>query len=79
LSERGLGLELLVGALELLLLGLELLGLALQLVRERLGLLEQLLGAHRRGDRVEHDPERLDELLEEVWLTSENARKERAR
>ena len=61
-------LELLVSLLELLLLRLELLRLALQLLRERLRLLEQLLGAHVRLDRVQHDADRLRELLEERQL-----------
>jgi hypothetical protein len=43
---------------QLFLLGGEL-GLArLQLLRQQLRLLEQALGAHRRGDRVEHDADR---------------------
>ena len=57
-EQRRLLLELLVGLLELLLLGLELAG-------ERLRLLEQVLGPHVRLDRVEHDADRLRELIEE--------------
>ena len=37
----------------------------LELSCERLRLLEQLLGAHRGHDRVEHDADGLDDLLEE--------------
>jgi hypothetical protein len=33
--------------------------------RDRLRLLEQLLGAHVRDQRVEHDADRLHQLLEE--------------
>src|ERR1700681_576683 len=51
-------LELLVGLLQLVLLRLQLDG-------ERLRLLEELLGAHVGGDRVEHDADRLRELVEE--------------
>ena len=54
----GLRGELLVGLLQL---GLP----RLQLGRELLRLLQQVLGAHRRFDRVEHDADRLRELLEE--------------
>jgi hypothetical protein len=43
----------------------QLLGALLQLAGELLGLLEQLLGALVGDDRVEHDAERLGELLEE--------------
>ena len=50
---------------ELLVRLLQLFLLALQLPRERLRLLEQLLGAHVRLDRVEHDADRLGELIEE--------------
>ena len=58
-------LELGVRAPQLLLLGLQLLRALLQLARELLRLLEQLLGALVGDDRVEHDAERLGELLEE--------------
>ena len=51
-------LQLLVGLLQLLLL-------ALQLAGEALGLLQQLLGAAVGLDGVEHDPDRLRELLQE--------------
>ena len=44
---------------------LELFLLALQLLGQRLGLLEQLLGAHARGDRVQHDADAFGELIEE--------------
>ena len=57
-QRRGLLLQALVGLLELLLL-------ALQLAGEELGLLEQPFGAHVRRDRVEHDADRLGELVEE--------------
>jgi hypothetical protein len=66
LEQLGLLLELLVGLLELLGLGLQLLGLRLQLLGEALGLLEQLLGPHRGLDRVQHDAEGLDELVEQL-------------
>jgi hypothetical protein len=46
----------------------QLLGLLAQLGRERLGLHEQLLRAHRRPQRVEHDAERLGDLLQERAL-----------
>ena len=58
LQRLGLLLEALVGLGQLLLLGAQLLG-------ERLRLLEQLLGAHVGGDGVEHDADRLGELIEE--------------
>ena len=54
----GLRRQLLVGLLQLALARLQLDG---QLLR----LLQQALGAHRRLDRVEHDADRLRELLEE--------------
>ena len=58
LEQLRLFLQLLVGRVQLLLLGGEL-GLArLQLLGQQLRLLEQALGAHRRGDRVEHDADR---------------------
>ena len=57
-QRRGLLLQALVGLLELLLL-------ALQLAGQELGLLEQPFGAHVRRDRVEHDADRLGELVEE--------------
>ncbi len=42
-------------------------GLAcLQFLRQQLRLGEQALGPHRRGDRVEHDTDRLHELVEET-------------
>jgi hypothetical protein len=47
-----------VGLLELFLLALEFLG-------ERLGLLQQVLGTHVRLDRVQHDADRLGQLVEE--------------
>ena len=50
--------QLLVGLLEL---GLP----RLQLDRQLLRLLQQVLGPHRRLDRVEHDADRLGQLLEE--------------
>ena len=58
LSSAAFSCELLVGLLELARLRLQLLG-------QRLRLLEQLLGAHVGDDRVEHDADRLGELLEE--------------
>ena len=57
-QQAGLLLKLLVGLLQLLLAGLELLG-------ERLGLLEQALRPHVGLDRVEHDADRLGELIEQ--------------
>ena len=49
-----------------LLVGLLQLGLPrLQLDRQLLRLLQQVLGPHRRFDRVEHDADRLRQLLEE--------------
>ena len=57
--------ELGVRALELVLLLLQLLRLALQLLRQLLRLLEQLLGAHVRLNHVQHDADRLGELIEE--------------
>ena len=45
------------------------LGLArLQLLRQQLRLLEQALGAHRRGDRVQHDADRFHQLVEEALV-----------
>ena len=54
-----------VRPLELVLLLLQLLRLALQLLRQLLRLLEQLLGAHVRLNHVQHDADRLGELVEE--------------
>lgn len=54
-------LELLVGLLQLLLLGL-------QFPRELLRLFQQPFGLHRGLDRVEHDADRVGELLEEGHL-----------
>ena len=54
-------LELLVGLLQFLLLRLELAG-------ELLRLLEQAFGLHRRLDRIQHDADRVGELLEEHRL-----------
>ena len=68
LEGRGLFLELLVRLLELLLLGLQLFGLALQLLGQALRLRQQLLRPHVRADRVEHDADRLGQLLEERLL-----------
>ena len=54
-----------------LLVGLLQLGLPrLQLDGELLRLLQQVLGPHRRFDRVEHDADRLRELLEERQVRS---------
>ena len=62
LAQRGrLPLQPLVGGAQLLLLQLQLLG-------QRLRLLEQRLGAHAGGDRVDHDPDRLGQLVEEDQL-----------
>ena len=73
-------LELGVGAPQLLLLGLQLLRALLQLARELLRLLEQLLGALVGDDRVEHDAERLGQLLEERLVDlGERRRSGRAR
>src|SRR5262249_14392048 len=60
-EELCLLLELGVRALELVLADLE-------LGRERLRLLQQVLGARVRLDRVEHDPDRLHELVEEALV-----------
>ena len=51
-------LELVVGLAQLL-------GLLLELLRQRLRLRQQLLRAHVRLDRVDHDPDRVGELVEE--------------
>ena len=68
LEQLRLLLQLLVGAVQLFLLGGEL-GLArLQLLGQQLRLLEQALGAHRRGDRVEHDADRFHQLVEEALV-----------
>ena len=68
LEQLGLFLQLLVGRVELFLLGGQL-GLArLQLLGEQLRLLEQALGAHRRGDRVEHDADRFHQLVQEALV-----------
>ena len=68
LEQLRLFLQLLVGGVQLLLLGGEL-GLArLQLLGQQLRLLEQALGAHRRGDRVEHDADRFHQLVEEALV-----------
>ena len=59
-------LQLLVGGVQLFLLGGEL-GLArLQFLGQQLRLLEQPLGAHRRGDGVEHDADGFHQLVEEA-------------
>ena len=60
-------LELLVGLLQLLLLRLQLAG-------ELLRLLEEALGLHRRLDAVEHDADRVGELLEEGDLQGREGR-----
>ena len=60
-------LELLVGLLQLLLLRLKLAG-------ELLRLLEQAFGLHRRFDRVEHDADRVGELLQEHRLQGRERR-----
>ena len=65
-----------VRPLQLVLLRLQLLRLALQLLRQRLRLLQQLLGPHVRDDRVEHDADRLRELVEERWWISLNGMNE---
>ena len=57
-EQPGLLLELLVGLLQLELA-------ALQLLRERLRLRQQVLGARVRLDRVDHDADRLGQLVEE--------------
>ena len=56
-QQVGLFLQLFVGVLQLLLPSLQLLG-------QRLRLLEQVLGTHVGFDRVEHDADRLGELVE---------------
>ena len=59
-------LQLLVGGVQLFLLGGEL-GLArLQLLGQQLRLGQQALGAHRRGDGVEHDADGFHQLVEEA-------------
>ena len=66
LEQLRLFLQLLVGVVQLFLLGGEL-GLAgLQLLGQQLRLREQALGAHRRGDGVEHDADRFHQLVEEA-------------
>ena len=68
LEQLGLLLQLLVGVVQLFLLGGEF-GLArLELLRQQLRLLEQALGAHGRGDRVEHDADRFHQLVEEALV-----------
>ena len=57
-KQAGFLFQLFVGAAQLFLL-------ALQFGRQRLRLLEQFFRAHVRGDRVEHDTDRLGELVEE--------------
>ena len=63
-------LELLVGLLQLALLRLQFAG-------ELLRLLEQALGLHRRFDRVQHDADRVGELLEERHLQRRERRHRR--
>jgi hypothetical protein len=63
-QQPGLLLQLLVGLLELLLLALQFLG-------QRLGLLEQVLGPHVGLDGIDHDADRLRQLIQKglvVWL-----------
>ena len=68
LEELRLFLKLLVGRVQLLLLAGQL-GLAgLKLLRQQLRLLKQALGAHRRGDRVQHDADRFHQLVEEALV-----------
>ena len=54
-----------IGALELLLLDGQLLRLALQLLGQALRLLQELLGTHVGADHVQHDADRLGQLVEE--------------
>ena len=56
-QQLGLFRQFLVGLLQLFLLALEFLG-------QRLGLLEQILGSHVRFDGVQHDADRLGELVQ---------------
>ena len=67
-ERRRLRLELGVRAPQLVLLRLQLLRLALQVLGQRLRLEQQLLGARVRVDRVQDDPDRLRELVEERLL-----------
>ncbi len=60
-KQAGLLLQLLVGVLQLFLAGLKLLG-------QRLGLLEQVLRPHVGLDRIEHDADRLRELIQECLV-----------
>ena len=56
----------LLGLRRQLFVGLLQLGLPrLQLLGELLGLLQQVFGSHRRFDRVQHDADRLRQLIEE--------------
>ena len=68
LEQLRLFLKLLVGRVELLLLAGKLGLPRLQLLGEQLRLLEQALGAHGRGDRVQHDANRFHQLVEEVLV-----------
>ena len=68
LEELRLLLKLLVGRVQLLLLAGELGLPRLKLLGQQLRLLEQALGAHGRGDRVEHDADRFHQLVEEVLV-----------
>ena len=68
LEQLRLLLKLLVGGVQLLLLAGELGLPRLQLLGQQLRLLEQALGAHRRGDRVEHDADRFHQLVEEALV-----------
>src|SRR5204863_7437366 len=70
-------LELFVRALELVTLRLELFRLRLEFLGQRLGLLEELFRPHRRDDRVEHDADRLRQLLEERDLRVGEGRERR--
>ncbi len=66
LEQLRLFLQLLVGGVQLFLLGGEF-GLArLQFLGQQLRLVEQALGAHRRGDGVEHDADGFHQLVEEA-------------
>ena len=67
-QQRRLVLQVGVGPLQLLRPGLQLRRPRLQLGRQPLRLVEQRVGAGVGDDRVDADPERLGELLEEVDL-----------
>ena len=68
LEQLRLFLQLLVRVVEFLLLGGELSLTGLKLLGEQLRLLQEPLGAHGRSDRVENDPDRLHQLVEETLV-----------